>query len=394
MRLAFAGADSSRRHQERRGNEQGSAQDGGGRAPAVPWSSSSRPSKARTIGGYLGSDYVVESSIGHIRDLPRNADEVPASYKDKPWARLGVDVDNGFEPLYIVTPDKKAQVAKLKALLKDVDELYLATDEDREGEAIAWHLVQALNPQLPVRRMVFHEITPSAIQAAVANPREINDDLVARPGDPPHPRPAVRLRGLAGAVEEGHAAAVGRPRPVGRDPGDRRARAGPDAVRQRRLLGHRRHVRRPRGRRRGRPGQPARRSTASWSPSTAPASPRGRDFGEDGQLTARAPTSCTSTRPPPARWPTPARGRAFAVTSVEDKPYTRRPSPPFMTSTLQQEAGRKLRLSSQQTMRTAQRLYENGYITYMRTDSTTLSETALERGAGAGAGAVRRPVRA
>src|SRR4051812_43776418 len=136
------------------------------------------PSKARTIGGFLGSNYVVESSIGHIRDLPRNADEVPASYKDKPWARLGVDVDNGFEPLYIVTPDKKAQVAKLKSLLKDVDELYLATDEDREGEAIAWHLVQALNPQLPIKRMVFHEITPGAIAAAVANPREINADLV------------------------------------------------------------------------------------------------------------------------------------------------------------------------------------------------------------------------
>ncbi len=136
------------------------------------------PSKAKTIGGYLGSNYVVESSIGHIRDLPRNADEVPASYKDKPWARLGVDVDHGFEPLYIVTPDKKAQVAKLKSLLKDVDELYLATDEDREGEAIAWHLVQALNPQLPIKRMVFHEITPGAIAAAVASPREINADLV------------------------------------------------------------------------------------------------------------------------------------------------------------------------------------------------------------------------
>src|SRR3954468_3585156 len=136
------------------------------------------PSKAPTIGGFLGSNYVVESSIGHIRDLPRNADEVPASYKDKPWARLGVDVNNGFEPLYIVTPDKKAQVSKLKSLLKDASELYLATDEDREGEAIAWPLRETLKPRVPVRRMVFHEITPQAIQAAVQNPREIDERLV------------------------------------------------------------------------------------------------------------------------------------------------------------------------------------------------------------------------
>ncbi|MDQ1633681.1 MAG: topoisomerase, partial [Frankiaceae bacterium] len=136
------------------------------------------PAKARTIAGYLGAGYTVESSIGHIRDLPRNAADVPATHKGKPWARLGVDVDGGFEPLYIVTADKKAQVAKLKTLLKDADELYLATDEDREGEAIAWHLLQTLKPKVPVRRMVFHEITPQAIRNAVANPREIDEDLV------------------------------------------------------------------------------------------------------------------------------------------------------------------------------------------------------------------------
>ena len=136
------------------------------------------PTKARKIAGYLGANYIVESSRGHIRDLPRNAADVPASHKGQPWARLGVDVDNGFTPLYVVSPDKKSQVAKLKALLKDSDELFLATDEDREGEAIAWHLLETLKPKVPVHRMVFHEITPQAIRAAVENPRELDRRLV------------------------------------------------------------------------------------------------------------------------------------------------------------------------------------------------------------------------
>ena len=137
------------------------------------------PAKARTIGGYLGQGYVVESSIGHIRDLPQSAAETPAKIKDKPWGRLAVDVDNGFEPYYVVPRDKKQHISKLKTLLKDADELYLATDEDREGEAIAWHLLDELKPKnIPVHRMVFHEITKPAILAAVANPRQINDDLV------------------------------------------------------------------------------------------------------------------------------------------------------------------------------------------------------------------------
>ena len=136
------------------------------------------PAKAKTIGGYLGSGYTVEASIGHIRDLPRNAADVPAKYKGEPWARLGVDTEHDFEPLYVVSPDRKQQVSKLKALVKDADELYLATDEDREGEAIAWHLVQTLTPRIPVRRMVFHEITPQAIASAVSSPRDIDDRLV------------------------------------------------------------------------------------------------------------------------------------------------------------------------------------------------------------------------
>ncbi|HTU72419.1 MAG TPA: toprim domain-containing protein, partial [Trebonia sp.] len=136
------------------------------------------PAKARTIAGYLGKDYVVESSIGHIRDMPDKAADIPAKYRGEPWARLGVNVDADFAPLYVVNADKKQQVTKLKQLLKDADELLLATDEDREGEAIAWHLLEELKPKVPARRMVFHEITPEAIAQAVAHPREMDDGLV------------------------------------------------------------------------------------------------------------------------------------------------------------------------------------------------------------------------
>src|SRR5689334_11843246 len=136
------------------------------------------PAKAKTISGYLGPGYVVEASLGHVRDLPRNAADVPTKFKKEPWARLGVDVDNGFTPLYVVSSDRKSQIAKLTKLAKEVDEVYLATDEDREGEAIAWHLLETIKPKVPVKRMVFHEITKAAIQAAVANPHEIDQDLV------------------------------------------------------------------------------------------------------------------------------------------------------------------------------------------------------------------------
>ncbi len=136
------------------------------------------PAKAKTIASYLGPGYIVDSSLGHIRDLPRNAKEIPAKYKDKAWSRLGVDVDNDFAPLYIVNPDRSAHVKKLKGYLAEVDEVFLATDEDREGEAIAWHLLETLKPKVPVKRMVFHEITPQAIAEAAANPRELNQDLV------------------------------------------------------------------------------------------------------------------------------------------------------------------------------------------------------------------------
>ena len=136
------------------------------------------PAKARTIAGFLGAGYIVDSSVGHIRDLPRSASDVPASMKDEPWARLGVDVDNDFKPLYVVPADKKKVVTRLRKLLKDADAIYLATDEDREGESIAWHLLEVLNPKLPVHRMVFHEITPAAIQAAINDPRDLDRRLV------------------------------------------------------------------------------------------------------------------------------------------------------------------------------------------------------------------------
>ncbi|HEX6517915.1 MAG TPA: toprim domain-containing protein, partial [Nocardioidaceae bacterium] len=152
----------------------GNGRDGAGHKLVIVES----PHKARTIAGYLGRDYVVESSVGHIRDLPQSASDVPAKIKGQPWARLGVDVENEFTPYYVVSKDKKPQITKLKSLLKDASELYLATDEDREGEAIAWHLLDELKPKIPVHRMVFHEITPHAIAEAVENPRQIDDNLV------------------------------------------------------------------------------------------------------------------------------------------------------------------------------------------------------------------------
>ena len=228
------------------------------------------PAKARKIASYLGRNFVVESSRGHIRDLPRKAAEVPAKYKGESWSNLGVNVDNGFEPIYIVTPDKKATVTELKEALKTVDELYLATDGDREGEAIAWHLLEALKPKVPVRRMVFHEITESAIRAAAENTRVLDQDLV----DAQETRRILdRLygyevspvlwkkitRGLsAGRVQSVATTHRGGPR------------AGADEVRLRLVLGHLRQARRRRGRRAAQLRRPARRrSTATSSPPAA-----------------------------------------------------------------------------------------------------------------------------
>jgi DNA topoisomerase I len=329
------------------------------------------PRKARMISGYLGDGYVVESSIGHIRDLPRNAADVPAKYKGESWARLGVDVDHGFEPLYVVSADHRQQVTKLKDLLKDATELYLATDEDREGEAIAWHLVQTLKPNVPIRRMVFHEITPEAIRRAVDNPREIDADLV----DAQETRRILdRLYGYEVS-------------PVLWKKVMPRLSAGRVQSVATRLV-----VERERARMKFRSAEywdieglfALKEKPAEGDPSTFTATlvalddsriATGRDFDPE---TGRTRSDVVHLDEPGARGLVARLADAsFAVTRVEEKPYRRKPYPPFMTSTLQQEAGRKLRFSVERTMRTAQRLYENGYITYMRTDSTNLSETAL-----------------
>ncbi|NKE59218.1 type I DNA topoisomerase [Lentzea sp. PSKA42] len=327
------------------------------------------PTKARKIASYLGANFVVESSRGHIRDLPRGAADVPAKFKGQAWARLGVDVDHDFEPLYVISADKKSLVTELREALKDVDELYLATDGDREGEAIAWHLLETLKPKVPVRRMVFHEITESAIQAAAANPRDLDQDLV----DAQETRRILdRLYGYEVS-------------PVLWKKVMPKLSAGRVQSVATRLV-----VERERERMKF-------VSASYWDISAqmdagAEAAPRqfgarliavdgtrlatGRDFGSDGKLTGKADVVVLDE----------AQARAIAaglenapvkVASVEEKPYSRKPYAPFMTSTLQQEAGRKLRFSADRTMRTAQKLYENGYITYMRTDSTTLSETAI-----------------
>lgn len=327
------------------------------------------PAKARKIASYLGRNFVVESSRGHIRDLPRKAAEVPAKYKGEPWSNLGVNVDNGFEPIYIVTPDKKSTVTELREALKTVDELYLATDGDREGEAIAWHLIEALKPKVPVRRMVFHEITEPAILAAAQNTRDIDQDLV----DAQETRRILdRLYGYEVS-------------PVLWKKIMRNLSAGRVQSVATRIV-----VERERERMRF-------VSASYWDVSATldagpEAEPRsfgarllsvdgtrlaiGRDFGPDGRLKAGAEVLRLDEQEA-RRLADALTGSALAVTSVEEKPYTRRPYAPFMTSTMQQEAGRKLRFGSERTMRIAQRLYENGYITYMRTDSTTLSETAI-----------------
>jgi DNA topoisomerase I len=319
------------------------------------------PAKARTIAGYLGPDFVVESSVGHIRDLPDSAAEIPEKYKGESWARLGVDVQHGFEPLYVVDPDKKKTVAQLRKQLADADELLLATDEDREGEAIAWHLLEVLKPKVPARRMVFHEITRDAIERALDETRDVDDRLV----DAQESRRILdRLYGyevspvlwkkIMRGLSAGRVQSVATRLVVQRE----RERMAFRAAEWWDLL-------------------------ATFDPESFEArlvsvdgqrAATGRDFGPDGQLRGEArQLDEEAARGLASR----VQGASFRVSRVEQKPYVRRPSAPFMTSTLQQEASRKLRFSAQTTMRLAQRLYENGYITYMRTDSTTLSESAL-----------------
>ncbi|MEZ4501640.1 MAG: type I DNA topoisomerase [Dehalococcoidia bacterium] len=332
------------------------------------------PAKARTISQYLGDDYVVESSIGHVRDLPSTAAEIPAKVKKEKWARLGVDVDHDFTPLYIVPANKKAQVTKLKDLLKNADEVYLATDEDREGEAIAWHLREVLKPRVPVHRMVFHEITQPAIEAALAAPRDIDAELVE----------AQEARRILDRLYGYEVSPVlwKKVRP--------RLSAGRVQSAALRLV-----VQRERARMRfvaagfwDIDALLATREAAS-ADTEAPRVPSrlvevggqrvasGRDFDAATGELATDSTALLLDEAAAGDLAKTLEGATFTVTSVTERPYTQRPPAPFITSTLQQEAGRKLRFTAQRTMRTAQSLYENGYITYMRTDSTNLSTEAV-----------------
>ncbi|MFG1873566.1 type I DNA topoisomerase [Sphaerisporangium sp. NPDC049003] len=326
------------------------------------------PAKAKTIAGYLGRGYIVESSIGHIRDLPEKADDIPERYKGEAWARLGVNVDHEFEPLYVVNPDKKSQVSKLKQLLKDADELYLATDEDREGEAIAWHLQEVLKPKVPVHRMVFHEITPQAIREAVSNPRALNLRLV----DAQETRRILdRLYGyevspvlwkkVKPRLSAGRVQSVATRLVVERER-ERIAFTSADYWDLQALFDT------------GRDEDP-RSFNATLTGVDGRRVAQGRDFASTG--TIKSPETLHLDEQAARALAQRLEGSAYSVTSVESKPYTRKPYAPFRTTTLQQEASRKLGFSAKYTMQVAQKLYENGFITYMRTDSTTLSETAL-----------------
>ncbi|MGO4383105.1 type I DNA topoisomerase [Specibacter sp. RAF43] len=324
------------------------------------------PAKSKTIGKYLGEGFVVEASIGHIRDLPQPSD-LPAELKKSSIGKFAVDLENGFKPYYVVSPDKKKKVAELKAQLKDADELYLATDGDREGEAIAWHLLEVLKPKVPVHRMTFAEITKESLQRALGNLRELDTDLV----DAQETRRVLdRLYGyeispvlwrkVSRGLSAGRVQSVVTRMVVERE----RERMAFRSASYWDLTGT---------------FTPAAAAGDSFKAKLAAVDglrvATGRDFNDAGALTGRnvahldeaAATSLAAA----------LQQADFAVRSVDHKPYTRRPAAPFTTSTLQQEAGRKLRFTSKSTMQIAQRLYENGYITYMRTDSSALSDEAV-----------------
>ena len=330
------------------------------------------PSKARTIAGYLGNGYVVESSVGHIRDMPDSAADIPAKYKSEPWAKLGVNVDHDFDALYVVHSDKQKQVSKLKSLLKDADELLLATDEDREGEAIAWHLLEELKPKVPYRRMVFHEITPEAISRAIDSPRELDQGLVD----------AYQARRVLDRLYGYEVSPV-----LWKKVMPRLSAGRVQSVATRLVVDRERE-------------RIAFRAASYWdleaefatkagakddgSPNSFTATlvsvggkrvAQGRDFSASGQLKTADLVHLDGDAA--AALAGRLDGADFAVSSVERKPYRRSPYAPFRTTTLQQEASRKLGVSAKVTMALAQKLYENGYITYMRTDSVTLSQTAI-----------------
>jgi DNA topoisomerase I len=324
------------------------------------------PTKARTIRNFLPPGYKVEASMGHVRDLPQSASDIPANVKSEDWSRLGVNVEADFEPLYIVPEDKKKIVRELKAALKGASELILATDEDREGESISWHLLQILQPKIPTKRMVFHEITAEAIRAALQNCRDIDEKLV-------HAQETRRI--LDRLVGYTLSPLLWKKISWGLSAG----RVQSVAVR---LLVNREQQRR------------AFRSGSYWDLKAALFAPNqqfpsqlvslggrnlatGKDFDDATGQIARGRNVLLLTEAEAIALTERLAGKVWTVTSQEEKPNTRKPSPPFTTSTLQQESNRKLRLSARDTMRTAQALYEQGYITYMRTDSVHLSQQAI-----------------
>jgi DNA topoisomerase-1 len=321
------------------------------------------PAKAKKIAGYLGPDYEVLASVGHIRDLVAKKSDLPLEERKKPWAKLAVDVDDGYKAFYIVHESKKATIKALKAALKNSDELLLATDEDREGEAISWHLMEVLQPKVPVKRMVFNEITKEAIQEAVANTRDVDMDLV----EAQETRRIVdRLYGYP--VSEVLWKKIGR---EARSAG----RVQSVAVR---LVVERERIRM------------AFNSAGYWdikgkfTPGDFEAKlasidgkriASGADFNQSGELVKTDVVLLDETES--RAFVASLAGVEYTVRSVEQKPGQRKPKAPFTTSTIQQEASGRFRWGSQRTMRVAQGLYENGYITYMRTDSVNLSAQAL-----------------
>src|SRR5262245_51660661 len=328
------------------------------------------PAKAKTIGRILGPRYMIEASIGHVRDLPSGAAEIPEALRHEKWSRLGIDIEHDFKPLYVVPKAKREQMRKIKALLKQAESLYLATDEDREGESISWHLLQLLDPRVPVRRLVFHEITREAIEEALSNPRDVDTALVEAQearrlvdrlygySVSPLLWRKIRPRLSAGRVQSVAVRLVvereeERLRFVKASYWDlvgRFAAKGGDLEAPLVAVGDRRVA----------TGKDFEPNTGGLKAVAEGPGPLHLDEAKARALAARLT------------------GKPATVGSVESKPFTERPAPPFTTSTLQQEAARKLRFAAARTMRAAQRLYENGLVTYMRTDSTTLSKEALD----------------
>ena len=325
------------------------------------------PTKARTIRGFLPKEFRVEASMGHVRDLPNNASEIPAAHKGEKWANLGVNTAKDFEPLYVVPKDKKKVVKELKDALKGADQLLLATDEDREGESISWHLAQLLDPKVPVKRMVFHEITKEAISQALENPRELDMELV-------HAQETRRIldrlvgytlspllwKKVAWGLSAGRVQSVSVRLLVERERARRAFRSGTYWDLKASLA----HGQIPFDAKLTHLGGERVANGSDFDESTGAIK-----VGSKVKLLAEAEARALQQAAMAGRW---------QVAAVEAKPTVRKPVAPFTTSTLQQEANRKLRLSARDTMRTAQALYERGFITYMRTDSVNLSEQAIK----------------